>query len=205
MYPSDAPAAESSVEDEPAQVLKGNNAQAVAEAYPAPQADEEEEQFADDVLADEAPVQKRPKELYFPEDEDVSKLSPAADEDEETQNDAPQENDETPLVRPVKRYGPQKKVYVQLEDGDLEYAPPARVPVYAAPQARPTNRPTTKKPKQQLPGGSFFPIDFGGTNGGAIAIANSFSTGDGGSATSHAVAYGSQDAARARKVAARRH
>lgn len=134
---------------------------------------------------------------------DVSKISPVADEDE-AQNDAPQENDESPLVVPVKRYGPPKKVYVQLEDEDFDYTPPARVPAYAAPQARPTNRPT-QKPTQQSPAGSFFPINFGGTNGGAIAIANSFSTGEGGSASSHAVAYGSQDAARARKVPVRRH
>lgn len=153
---------------------------------------------------------KKPKELTFPEDapvaEDGAKISPVAEE-EEAQNDAPQEEDETPLVTPVKRYRPQKKVYVQLEDEDFDYTRPARVPVYAAPQARPTSRPTTQKPSQsnQLPAGSFFPINFGGTQGGAIAIANAFSTGEGGSATSHAVAYGSQDAARARKAPVRRH
>uniref|UniRef100_A0A182MGG9 Uncharacterized protein n=1 Tax=Anopheles culicifacies TaxID=139723 RepID=A0A182MGG9_9DIPT len=40
-------------------------------------------------------------------------------------------------------------------------------------------------------GGPMFPVTFGSTNGGAIAIANSYSTGKGGSATSHATAYGS--------------
>ncbi|XP_035785960.1 uncharacterized protein LOC118463477 isoform X1 [Anopheles albimanus] len=39
--------------------------------------------------------------------------------------------------------------------------------------------------------GPMFPVTFGSTNGGAIAIANSYSTGKGGSATSHATAYGS--------------
>uniref|UniRef100_T1GDE9 DUF4794 domain-containing protein n=1 Tax=Megaselia scalaris TaxID=36166 RepID=T1GDE9_MEGSC len=192
-YVKEAPVEETPVEDEAAPALKGNTAQAVAEAYPAPLEDDEEEegQVADDVAADEAPT------------------APVADEEEEAQNDAPQD-EEAPVVVPVKRYGP-KKVYVELDapadDAEYDYAPPARIPVYAAPQARPTNRPTTKKPQQQgqLPAGTFFPINFGGTNGGAIAIANSFSTGEGGSATSHAVAYGSQDALRARKVAARRH
>uniref|UniRef100_A0AAG5D761 DUF4774 domain-containing protein n=1 Tax=Anopheles atroparvus TaxID=41427 RepID=A0AAG5D761_ANOAO len=40
-------------------------------------------------------------------------------------------------------------------------------------------------------GGPMFPVTFGSTNGGAIAIANSYSTGKGGSASSHATAYGS--------------
>lgn len=44
---------------------------------------------------------------------------------------------------------------------------------------------------QAAPANTFFPVNFGSTNGGAIAIANSFSTGKGGSATSHAIAYGS--------------
>lgn len=37
---------------------------------------------------------------------------------------------------------------------------------------------------------SFFPLNFGDTSGGAIAVANAFSTGKGG-ASSHAIAYGS--------------
>lgn len=63
-----------------------------------------------------------------------------------------------------------------------------------------------KPAKPALPAGTFFPIDFGGTSGGAIAIANSFSTGEGGSATSHAIAYGNApDAAtRARRPSTKR-
>lgn len=38
---------------------------------------------------------------------------------------------------------------------------------------------------------TYFPITFGSTNGGAIAIANAFSNGKGGSAASRATAYGS--------------
>lgn len=187
--------------------MKGSKAQAVAQAYPTYQEDYEEEQPTDGVIADETPVEKKPKELTFSdpqlEEEDVPKINPVIEE-EEPQNDGPHDHDEAPLVAPVKRYGPPKKVFVQLEDEDLDYSPPARVPAYAAPQARPTKSPS-KKPSQQSPSGSFFPIDFGGTNGGAIAIANAFSTGEGGSASSHAVAYGSPDAARSRKAPVRRH
>lgn len=126
----------------------------------------------------------------------------------------------TNAKKPVNRYLPaKKKVYVELdqsvesaeesglvaseeeEEEEEHVAPvvPARRP------ARPARRPASKKPakaaagskKEQkpLPVGTFFPINFGGTKGGAIAIANSFSTGEGGSATSHAIAYGSPDAA----------
>ncbi|XP_043649511.1 translation initiation factor IF-2 [Drosophila teissieri] len=74
--------------------------------------------------------------------------------------------------------------------------PNARRPVAQKPvkAASPAGKPS-KKPAPPLPTGTFFPIDFGGTNGGAIAIANSFSTGEGGSATSHAIAYGSPESA----------
>jgi len=109
----------------------------------------------------------------------------AAIEDEEVENaveDDVEEDDEE-LVEPVK---PVAKHPARI--------PNARRPVAKAPAA---GKPA-KKPAAPLPAGTFFPIDFGGTNGGAIAIANSFSTGEGGSATSHAIAYGSPDAARAR-------
>jgi len=113
---------------------------------------------------------------------------------------------------------------VAIEDAEEEdeetyvAPPPAPVNPVRVPNARrPTKKATkpakaaqggsskpTKAPKP-LPAGTFFPIDFGGTNGGAIAIANAFSTGEGGSATSHAVAYGSPDAARARVRPSKRH
>lgn len=41
------------------------------------------------------------------------------------------------------------------------------------------------------PVNSFFPVSFGQNRGSAIAVANSFSTGKKGAATSHAIAYGS--------------
>lgn len=51
-----------------------------------------------------------------------------------------------------------------------------------------------KKPgckQNSRPFNTLFPMNFGRTSGGAIAIANSFSTGKGGTASSHAIAYGS--------------
>ncbi|KAH8261137.1 hypothetical protein KR044_003895 [Drosophila immigrans] len=113
--------------------------------------------------------------------DDVEEAQVAAIEDEEAENavaDDVEEDDEDVVepVRPIVKR-------------------PARIPAARRPVAK-QGKPT-KKPAP-LPAGTFFPIDFGGTNGGAIAIANSFSTGEGGSATSHAIAYGSPDAARAR-------
>nr|XP_019546290.1 uncharacterized protein LOC109416681 [Aedes albopictus] len=49
---------------------------------------------------------------------------------------------------------------------------------------------------------AYFPINFGGASGGAIAIANSYSTGTGGSATSTATAYGSPATAELRRTSA---
>ncbi|XP_051859633.1 translation initiation factor IF-2 isoform X2 [Drosophila albomicans] len=112
--------------------------------------------------------------------DDVEEAQVAAIEDEEAENavaDDVEEDDED-VVEPVKP--------VVVKRRPAARRPAARQPAPAKP---------AKKP---LPAGTFFPIDFGGTNGGAIAIANSFSTGEGGSATSHAIAYGSPDAARAR-------
>lgn len=48
---------------------------------------------------------------------------------------------------------------------------------------------------------AYFPINFGSASGGAIAIANSYSTGKGGSATSTATAYGSPATAELRRSA----
>ncbi|XP_065361719.1 skin secretory protein xP2 isoform X2 [Calliphora vicina] len=125
-----------------------------------------------------------------------------------------------PVAKPVNRYLPaKKKVYVELdqsvesaEDTGLvaasEEADEEEEEEHVAPVVtrRPARRPSAgkkpakatapaKKEQKPLPVGTFFPINFGGTKGGAIAIANSFSTGEGGSATSHAIAYGSPDAA----------
>ncbi|XP_064544850.1 uncharacterized protein LOC135432896 isoform X4 [Drosophila montana] len=95
-----------------------------------------------------------------------------------------------------------------VEEDDEEFSEPIK-PVAKRPARVPNaRRPAVKKPigtagkpgqkPAPLPAGTFFPVNFGGTTGGAIAIANSFSTGEGGSATSHAIAYGSPEAVRAR-------
>uniref|UniRef100_A0A034VDE9 Uncharacterized protein n=1 Tax=Bactrocera dorsalis TaxID=27457 RepID=A0A034VDE9_BACDO len=129
-------------------------------------------------------------------------------------------------VTPAKRYLPanKKKVIVELEqaadaeddadnavavqdDEDVE-EDDAYVPVPVAPKVPARRRPVARKPAkaaQPLPVGTFFPVDFGGATGGAIAIANSFSTGEAGSATSHAIAYGNPDQARAHVRPSRRH
>uniref|UniRef100_A0A1B0BTL2 DUF4794 domain-containing protein n=1 Tax=Glossina palpalis gambiensis TaxID=67801 RepID=A0A1B0BTL2_9MUSC len=96
-----------------------------------------------------------------------------------------------------------------VEEEESEDAIAAGIPKSPAriPNAR---RPLVKKParaseKPKSPAGSFFPIDFGGTSGGAIAIANAYSTGEGGSATSHAIAYGSPEASRTRTRPSKLH
>lgn len=68
-----------------------------------------------------------------------------------------------------------------------------------ADEAQNTPRKVARKPASEqapLPAGTFFPVDFGGAQGGAIAIANSFSTGVSGSAKSQAIAYGKPESAR---------
>ncbi|XP_026832671.1 uncharacterized protein LOC6544238 isoform X2 [Drosophila erecta] len=109
----------------------------------------------------------------------------AIEDDEELENAVADdvEEDEEELSVPVKPINP-----VRVPNARR---PAAKKPVKAA---SPAGKPA-KKPAAPLPAGTFFPIDFGGTNGGAIAIANSFSTGEGGSATSHAIAYGSPESA----------
>lgn len=73
---------------------------------------------------------------------------------------------------------PQKKKKVELIDADEDDS--NNVP-FNSNAPRPGNG--------QWPLNSFF--HFGSTSGGAIAVANSFSTGKGGTASSHATAYGS--------------
>lgn len=85
-------------------------------------------------------------------------------------------------VAPVAIPGQKKKVTVQLDSAEDE-----EEAVVGRRGARPA-----------LPN-TFFPINFGSTNGGAIAIANSYSTGKGGSATSTATAYGSPASAELKK------
>lgn len=165
---------------DPAQLDDGNTL-SIAEAYPAaydapPIADEDipaENEVSQDAIAplpseDDAqplpPKKKVPKE-YVPA---------AADVDDEVK---PVESE---VIAPSPS-NPQKKKKVELEeaaaaaaDEEDDYVPFG-----------------TKSQRGQWPMHSFFPMNFGSTSGGAIAVANSFSTGKGGTATSHATAYGS--------------
>lgn len=75
---------------------------------------------------------------------------------------------------------PKTNVHVEIDDDDDNSFSPF---------------PPKGKNQGPVPSYSFFPLTFGRTNGGAIAIANAFSTGKG-AARSHAIAYGSSAAKR---------
>lgn len=82
---------------------------------------------------------------------------------------------------------------------DVEPAPKSRK---NAPKKKPTKKPIEDESDEyddapKMPAGAFFPMFFGwggragGAPGGPMAVANAYSTGRGGVATSHATAYGS--------------
>lgn len=168
----------SALADEPLQpALQDGDAFSVAEAYPA-EADDASAQVAADESHDDAYPQA-----------DVGAYEAAAPV--AAQHDAP--------VAPPKKHSSNKKKVVAAaapapaassaedddDDADDEFVPAvtkAGRPGGAAPAQFPQ---------------SFFPMNFGSTSGGAIAVANSFSTGKGGAA-SHAVAYGSAAAKKRR-------
>ncbi|XP_050075318.1 uncharacterized protein LOC126562778 [Anopheles maculipalpis] len=144
--------------------------QSFADAYPAEAVPENEIPFADDgagQLDQEASVGS---ELDFP-----------LNENEEPLEDIPAS---VPLAPTTVTDKNKKKVTVQLDSGSAEEEQEDEEVSFG------TRRGSGSRPS----GGStgpMFPVTFGSTNGGAIAIANSYSTGKGGSATSHATAYGS--------------
>lgn len=150
-------------------------------------------------------------EAYPSEADDTSALLTADDEAAAAENDVyqPEQNDEyqpqsdaaaapapvapvahdAPVAAPKKQQ--KKKVSVakpaaaaaeSSDEADDEFLP-ASVTKAGHPSAGGSGAET------QFPH-TFFPMNFGRTSGGAIAVANSFSTGKGGAA-SHAVAYGS--------------
>jgi len=141
--------------------------------------------------ARKTPVSFRPVNRYLPSNKKVYvELEQPEEEEVDSEN-------ETSASAPVQD--------ADSEEDDIPAVPknPARVPNARRPAAKKPLNPAkasnpAQRPTKPLPSGTFFPIDFGGTSGGAIAIANSFSTGEGGSATSHAIAYGSPEAVRAR-------
>ncbi|XP_073839238.1 uncharacterized protein [Musca autumnalis] len=189
----DIVAEENEVADEAAKVPRDYNFEAAEESAGAAVASAEEATYEAEQPAAEMPA----VEAEAP----MAAEAPAAAE-------LPAPAPIAPVAKPAKRYLPatKKKVYVELDqsvedeadaDAEEEYEVPV-APARRPAVRKPTKAPAAPKAEKPLPAGHFFPINFGGTAGGAIAIANSFSTGEGGSATSHAIAYGSPDSVRAR-------
>lgn len=169
-----------------------NAASSVAEAYP----QSDDQQFADalpsvnevvpsvelDAPFDESAKRKTPKE-YVPPSAVSENIQPIVD-DAAAQDEA----ESAVAVAPVAEPAQKKKNRVELEedDEDEEFVPFNN-------KAQKPSKPSAGGVANQYPWpvNTFFPVNFGGTAGGAIAVANSFSTGKGGTATSHATAYGS--------------
>ncbi|XP_049294998.1 uncharacterized protein LOC125769951 isoform X1 [Anopheles funestus] len=142
--------------------------QSIAEAYPAETLPENEIPYSDDggQLDQDS---NGGSELDFPLD------------NEEPLEDIPST---VPLVPTTVTDKHKKKVTVQLDSSeDDQEDEEVSVGTRRGSGSRPTSGGGSAGP--------MFPVTFGSTNGGAIAIANSYSTGKGGSATSHATAYGS--------------
>jgi len=177
----------------------------VAEAFP-----EESEVRTDSALNDDDTNEdaKEAREINLEKAApEVSDAEPAVGIEVDVEDAAPEEAAAAPEIPDVpvvvaEPVPPMKKIYVELEENyqkerahhvedDEEeiihddYPEAPRKPVRG-----PSKKPAGSNP---IPLGTFFPVNFGGTSGGAIAIANSFSTGEGGSATSHAIAYGSPE------------
>ncbi|XP_055630861.1 uncharacterized protein LOC129771345 isoform X2 [Toxorhynchites rutilus septentrionalis] len=138
-------------------------------------------------------------ELPAQDEQDVNSVVEALPEadfvpvEDETLNDAPIDSDqeadgtianEPAAVPALAVPDMKKKVSVQIESDEDE-------------EEVQVSRAGGKVPA--LPN-SYFPINFGSTNGGAIAVANAYSTGKGGSAISTANAYGRPAAAALRRI-----
>lgn len=155
--------------------VQNEGAVSIAEAYPAEEADEAEAELdAEPELSfEEQPPKsaKKPKELAPPlADFPAAQVEPAL-------NDVAVPK---PKNKPRVQLTPLDDEAEEEEDDEEE----AYVPVKKSQKRKSAQQP-------QIPGYTYFPVQFGNTNGGAIAVANSFSTGAKGAATSHAIAYGS--------------
>ncbi|XP_053673416.1 uncharacterized protein LOC128723678 isoform X2 [Anopheles nili] len=137
--------------------------QSFADAYPASAVPENEIPESDDGAGFLEPESSAGSELDFPIEDEV-----------------PLEDALPAPAVPAVSDKRKKKVTVQLDSPEDEQDEADEVSFG-------TRRGGASRPA----GGPMFPVTFGSTNGGAIAIANSYSTGKGGSATSHATAYGS--------------
>lgn len=165
--------------------------------------------FESAAAADEAAAAAAEEATFTAEaEQDVAEIPAVVESEVPVADGLPAPAPIAPVAKPARRYLPanKKKVYVELDqsveedNADAEDEDEVAVAPVAArrPAAKKPTKAAPAKADKPLPAGTFFPINFGGTAGGAIAIANSFSTGEGGSATSHAIAYGSPDSVRAR-------
>lgn len=174
--------------DEPIQpTLNDGDAFSVAEAYPS-EADDDSSALLSSANDDTAAAAEN--DVYQPE-QNADEAAAGAADDYEPQSDAG--------VVPAPVAAPVAPAAVA---NDFPVAPPKKhnrnnkKKVTAAPAAGPAAQEAGTADKTQQGAafgafpGTFFPMNFGSTSGGAIAVANSFSTGKGGAA-SHAVAYGS--------------
>ncbi|XP_032310646.1 magnetosome-associated protein MamJ isoform X4 [Drosophila ananassae] len=180
------------------------NDEEVAAAVPAPGPVADEESIVAPVAVESelpapiAPVASVvPANRYLPAKKKVIvELDQSPEEDEEPQAAAFEDEQEVENAVSDDVEEDEEELSVPVKPVNPVRVPNARRPAVKKPvKAAPAGGKPAKKPAAPLPAGTFFPIDFGGTNGGAIAIANSFSTGEGGSATSHAIAYGSPESA----------
>lgn len=169
---------------------------------------EVEQQAEPETLADDIPVAIEQDDAVS-----IAEAYPANDEEYEAPAaaDEPQHDEEfleaplapvapvadaLPLAPAVASLVPKKnknKVTVQLdtaadEEEDEVAVQQDEIPVYRKTNRRPAYA-AAAPPSNPI--NTYFPINFGNTNGGAIAIANAYSTGQKGGARSHAIAYGS--------------
>uniref|UniRef100_A0A182KGD1 Uncharacterized protein n=1 Tax=Anopheles christyi TaxID=43041 RepID=A0A182KGD1_9DIPT len=162
------------------QILKADcrPADPAVEGYPSVQS------FADAYPAEAVPENEIPlsdEGGQFDQDANTGSELDFALDNEEPLEDVPAA---VPLVPATDKR--KKKVTVQLDSASAEDEQEEDEPAVSFGTRRGSgSRPTGGS------AGPMFPVTFGSTNGGAIAIANSYSTGKGGSATSHATAYGS--------------
>ena len=134
-------------DEQPASETLDGAVQSIAEAYPAPESDDEQHEAEEEEEA--TSVANRP---IAHDESPVPELA-----------EAPEDIPETPTrVVPNKN---KKKIIPQNEEEAEDDDEESNVPV------RSRNRGSS--------GTSYFPVTFGSTNGGAIAIANSYSSGKG--------------------------
>lgn len=164
-------------------------------SFDSPPSDDEQETFADEIpqgAVENDDVAVSIAEAYPP---------PAADEEAEAEEPQQDEIDlpvaaDVPVAPPAPIapvYKKKNKVTVQLDTSaaaDDEEEQDVAIQHDEIPVYNKARRPAAGKAPSN-PINTYFPINFGNTNGGAIAVANAYSTGQKGGARSHAIAYGS--------------